>query len=219
MSIQQEVEDKLSSTASLLRAVASSLEEASVSVSQFSLPTEDILDLLIDLGLLLSYQDQLILPVENQEVFEDPYDRPDSLGNVRMIYKRPQLGLLFSERIAQFGEKVAEGAVELSQQIHSSQKVKRDYDQEEEFLDQLFRQVDPLDLPDMSGSDEIKVQLESRQRTKALLGRFEKRILSLRRELRKQSRYNRKLSSQLEAKKDLISSLHKRLRSFNKKRR
>lgn len=169
-------------------------------VGRIHQPVEAILELLVDLGMILR-QFEIILPErKNPEVFEDPMDRSDDLGNVRMIHRTPRAFPIFSPIVSEFGERVGSGAARVLQFLHRNileQQVHEDIDY---FLDDwdLAYTSDP--------------GLAAKKRILGLTN-------SLVREFREKRLLKRRLAkseAQIEQKKELIRSLHDRLRALSK---
>ena len=186
-----------------LRSLADALERGEIALMGSPLPTIRFLDLLIDLGLILSQQgSHLITDQENQSVFEDPHDSSDELGNVRMIYKSSPRFALFAPQIEEFGMSVVSAAVGLKNRLNDLQ----DY------------QVFQLDDDHFLFDDVEIVELERRAASKRRLIRMKQEQHSLQRSYRKLQRFADlqhtqidSLQESLNKKRKLIDKLHAEL--------
>jgi hypothetical protein len=186
---------RLESQISHLSLLVSSLSEGKVSMIGSPAPTLVLLDLLTDLALQLS----ALVRIErnNIDIFEDPLQRSDDLGNVRMIYKRSPAFRFLVPQLEEFAELVVEHGLHLKRLALSEHRTMLDYSEEWGTLDRVF----PI-------SEEIVVALESRTATRKLISRLYKESWRDKRQLRKKQRFVVKLQEQLRRKKLVISSLH-----------
>jgi hypothetical protein len=101
------------------------------------LPVEQLLEMLLDLGLLFSnFDSDWTQQASNLEVFEDPLDRRDSLGNVLMIHKRPKRPAIDQSIVNRIGEILMHVHQQAVLHTQSSNRAFQENEEDEYLLDQ-----------------------------------------------------------------------------------